>query len=192
MAFGEFLMGTKGGFKQLPKLTGQQQGLTQGAGAGANQLLQLLLGNIMGGQGGGMGGMGGGFAPIAQRARTQFQQQTIPSIAERFTSMGAGAQSSPAFAQLLGQAAAGLEEGLAAQESQYGLQQQGLLQSLLASLFSTGLTPEFENAYQQSQPGFLQSIVGPAIGAAANIYSGNALTSAISGLGALGRQAGGK
>lgn len=189
MAFKDFLLGSKGGFSQLPRLTQQQQGLTQGAGAGANQLLQLLLNNLINGQ----GGIGGGFAPIAQRARTQFEQQTIPSIAERFTSMGAGAQSSPAFAQLLGQAGAGLEEGLAAQEAQYGLQQQNLLQSLLGNLFTAGLTPQFENVYKQSQPGFLQSILGPALQAGVGFATGNpmmGLSGITSGINALGRQAG--
>ncbi len=55
-----------------------------------------------------------GFAPIAQQARNQFNQQTIPSLAERFSSMGNNSISSPAFASQLGQAGAGLEEALAA------------------------------------------------------------------------------
>jgi len=77
------------------------------------------------------------LAPIEQQARTQFAQQTVPSLAERFTSMGAGAQSSAAFARKLGQAGAGLEQSLAAmrarlmpqyamQRAQYGLQRAGL------------------------------------------------------------------
>lgn len=70
------------------------------------------------------------FAPIAEQARTQFQQRTVPSIAERFTAMGG--QRSSAFGQQLGAAGAGLEESLAALGSQYGLQQQRLLQNLLA------------------------------------------------------------
>lgn len=41
------------------------------------------------------------FNPIAQEARTNFAQQTIPSIAERFS--GLGAQKSSAFGQQLGQ-----------------------------------------------------------------------------------------
>lgn len=73
---------------------------------------------------------------IEKRARTQFEQRTVPTLAERFTSMGAGAQSSPAFAQTLGQAGANLEEGLAALRSQYALSQLGL-----------GLSPLFETFY---------------------------------------------
>ena len=63
------------------------------------------------------------FAPIEAQARQGFNQQTVPSIAERFTSMGSGgALSSPAFASQLGQAGSGLETQLAALKSQVGLQ----------------------------------------------------------------------
>lgn len=153
MAFGkdvkQFFVGRPGKFKELPLGTPQQQALNQQVLGGAGQLLPQLLSNQF------------DFGPIAQRARTQFQQQTIPSIAERFTSMGEGAQSSPAFAQLLGQAGAGLEEGLAAQESQFGLQQQGLLQALLGNLLSSGMQPQFERIYRPSTGGLLQSLFTP-------------------------------
>lgn len=194
MAFKDFLVGKPGKFQQIPTLSQPQQNLANFAGGGGQNLLQMLLGNIMGGgmqsggMQGGLGGIGTGFAPIAQRARTQFQQQTIPSIAERFTAMGEGAQSSPAFAQLLGQAGAGLEEGLAAQEAQYGLQQQGLLQALLGQLLGVGLTPQFETAYMPSQPGFLQSLLGGGLQALPQVYGARQLSN---NLGALGRQAGG-
>ena len=79
------------------------------------------------------------FDPIEQQARAGFEQQTIPTIAERFTNMGQGASSSGAFARTLGGAAAGLEQDLAAQkaqilpqwqmqQAQYGLQRSGLEQ----------------------------------------------------------------
>ena len=41
------------------------------------------------------------FAPIAEQARNRFEQQTIPSLAERFTALGA--EDSSAFPQQLGQ-----------------------------------------------------------------------------------------
>lgn len=53
------------------------------------------------------------FKPIEEEARAGFEQQTVPTIAERFTNMGAGASSSSAFARNLGSAAAGLEQSLA-------------------------------------------------------------------------------
>ncbi len=88
---------------------------------------------------------------LTQKARTQFFQQTVPTLAERFTSMGAGAQSSPAFAQQLGQAGANLEEGLAALRAQYGLAQLGL-----------GLSPLFENIYI---PGYQTQGIGAPLAA---------------------------
>ena len=93
-----------------------------------------------------------GFDPIAQRARSQFQSQTIPSLAERFTSFGQGGQRSSDFMGAVAGAGADLEEGLAGQASQYGLQNQGLLQQLLG----IGMQPSFENIYQPEQMGGMQ------------------------------------
>lgn len=100
------------------------------------------------------------FEPIANQARQNFGQNTIPSIAERFTSMGA--QKSSAFPQLLGQAGADLDTNLAALSSQHGLQSQGLLQNLL----QLGLRPQLEHVYQPGQPGALQGAIGGASAAA--------------------------
>lgn len=87
-------------------------------------------------------------------ARRAFSEKTIPSIAERFTgTFGSGSQQSSAFGQQLGQAAAGLEESLAAQRANLGM---GAL-SQLQSLLSTGLTPQFETAYFPQTKGFLQT-----------------------------------
>jgi len=114
---------------------------------GQNQMLQQAL-----------AGLGGGnkfnFAPIAQQARTNFAQQTVPGIAERFSSMGSGgAQRSSAFGQQLGSAGAGLEGNLAGMEQDYGLQQQQMLMNLLG----IGMQPQFESAYQPRQPGIFES-----------------------------------
>lgn len=103
------------------------------------------------------------FSPLEQRARSQFQQQTVPSIAERFTAMGAGSQRSSSFPQLLGQAGAGLEEGLAAQRSQLGLQERGQQQNLLMNLLGLGLQPRTEQFYIPRSPGFVESLL-PALG----------------------------
>lgn len=86
------------------------------------------------------------FAPIAAQAREQFQQKTIPSIAERFTEMGG--QSSSVFPQQLGEQAAGLESNLAALESQYNLNKVGALSGLL----STGLTPRYDTVFSPAAP----------------------------------------
>jgi hypothetical protein len=97
------------------------------------------------------------FGPIAQQARTNFAQQTIPSIAERFS--GLGAQKSSAFGQTLGQAGAGLESNLAAQQSQYGLESNRALQNLLG----IGLTPQYETSYSGGREGEGSKAVNSAI-----------------------------
>lgn len=97
-----------------------------------------------------------GFEPIEERARSQFQTSTVPSLAERFTSMGSGGQRSSAFQGALGQAGSGLEQALAALRAQYGLQSRGLSQNLL----SQSLNPNFDTLFLQHQPGFLESVFG--------------------------------
>lgn len=96
-----------------------------------------------------------GFQPIENQARSQFNTSTIPTIAERFTSMGNGQRSS-AFQSALGGAGAGLEESLAALKSQYGLQNR----QLGANMLGSALRPSFDTVYQQAQPGFLESALG--------------------------------
>lgn len=81
------------------------------------------------------------FDPIRNLYQQQFQQQTVPEIANRFTS-GSGIDSS-AFQQALGGAGAGLNAQLAALESQHnqgqqqaGFQQQGLDQNRMSQLMN--------------------------------------------------------
>lgn len=102
-----------------------------------------------------------GFAPIANRAMSRFQTDIVPSLAERFTAMGGhGALASSGFQGTLGRAGADLSEGLAALESEYGSQQQGLNNQLLSILLSGGMTPQYQNIYTQATPGFKQGIAG--------------------------------
>lgn len=103
----------------------------------------------------GLGNMDQNFDPIEQRARQQYQQQTVPGLAERFTALGGGQRSS-AFAQNLGQSGADLESQLAALRSQYNMQRSGQLQSLLG----LGLAPRYESIYQAGQPGFIPQFLG--------------------------------
>lgn len=102
-----------------------------------------------------------GFQPIAQQARTQFEQQTVPGIAERFTSMGSNALSSPSFASQLGQSGAGLEQMLAAMQAQYGQQSQDrALQQLGYGLNPRSqFSPQYQNYPQEGQGGFLSSLL---------------------------------
>jgi hypothetical protein len=143
--------GKEGGIQQAQTYTPQQQNILQFLQQQGHQGLQNPY---------------QGFQPIAQQARNQFNQQTIPSLAERFASMGQNSLSSPTFASQLGQAGAGLEEALAALQSQYGMQgQQNALQQL-----ALGLSPQFENYYQQSQPGFTENLFNGAGQAAPSFY----------------------
>lgn len=160
---GLFGGGNEGGLKQAQRLTPEQQ-----------SVLSLLLGT--GGRS--LQNPYAGFQPIAQQARSQFMQNTIPSLAERFTSMGNNALSSPAFASQLGQAGSGLEEALAALQSQYGMQNQRNALSILA----LGLSPAFENFYQKSQPGFGENLLAGTIQAAPSFYQSYQLGNALSAL----------
>lgn len=158
--FLEGLFGKSGGYQQVQNFTPHQQEVLQ-------QILQQALQGLQ------PQSFGQNFEPIAANARQQFSQQTVPSIAERFTSMGG--QRSSAFGQQLGAAGAGLESNLGAQKAQFGLQQQGLLQQLLGM----GLQPQFQTDYMQRQPGFLEGL-----GGAAASGLGMGLTGGIGGVGA--------
>lgn len=151
-----FFKGTPGGFAQQSRFTpGIQQALNQ-------NIMQLLsgLGNQDYLQG------------MAQEARKNFQQQTVPSIAERFTSLGEGAQSSGAFAGALQGAGADLEKQIALQ----GLGQQQQLQGqLLPALLGLGqmenlYVPGQQSGFQAMLPGLAQGL-GRAAGA---YFSGGA------------------
>lgn len=128
--------GREGQQKQFSTYTPQMQ-----------QLQNMMIANSMKGlsPGGGLD-----FGPVEQRARSQFSQNTIPTIAERFSSMGQNSLSSPALYSQLGGAGAGLEEALAAQRS--GFEQRNLL-----GLSQTALNPSFENAYIPRQRGLLET-----------------------------------
>ena len=159
MGFLSFLKGekpTKEKFVQVERFTPQQK-----------QILNQILGQAGGMMPSGMGFLESilGQSPEAMQqfqapARRAFEEQTIPTIAERFTGMGA--QRSSAFPQILGQAGAGLEEALSAQRAGLGFQGLGQLQSLLGM----GMTPQFETGIRPGtpgRPGFLEGLV-PGLG----------------------------
>ena len=158
------------GFQAIPKgYSQQQQGIL-------NQLGPLGLQGLQ---------QGSNIEPILQRARSQFQTQTIPGLAERFTSVGGGQRSS-AFQGALGQAGAGLEEGLAGLSAQH---QQSLL-PLFQSLLGMGLQPQYDIAQQQKAPGFFSQLfggLGQGLGYAAPLLLGGGGLGSLSGsLGSLG------
>lgn len=144
MAFKDFFLGKPGNFEQVQKYQPQQIEIL-------NQLASMGLGGLQ--------NPGQGFAPIAQKARSDFLTQTAPGLAERFTSLGQNRLGSGAFqSQLLNQGRQ-LEESLASLGAQFGQQEQ---QNLLKML-GLGLTPQFESVYRPQQEGFLQQFAGPAL-----------------------------
>lgn len=169
----EWLFGSEEKFKKLPTMSSGQQGIQ-------SQLEQLL---------GGGGGQQGGLAQLFQTLLGQldpnsqqyegfeqpylkeFEEQTLPGIAERFA--GAGALSSSGFGQALGGARAGLAANLVGLKS--GMQQQGkqnALQQLMQLLGATQNTQPFAYQQKQANPGFLGPLAGSAIGALSKIYGG--------------------
>lgn len=119
-----------------------------------------------------------GFEPIARDTERRFQQQIIPSLAERFSSMGDNALSSPSFATQVGQATTGLGEALASLQAQYGQQNQRNALSML----SLGMSPLLENYYQPRSPGFGEQAFGGALSALPQLYQAQLLQNALSGL----------
>lgn len=150
---GNFLTGYPGGTQQFQRFTPGQQNVQN---QGLQQAISLL-------QGGSSPLAQSSFAPIAQKARSDFASKTIPSLAERFTALGNGQRSS-AFQGALGEAGAGLEQGLAGLQSGHNLQ-------LLQLLLGLGMQPSFESAYTPAQPGLLQA-VAPTAGKAAALAFG--------------------
>ena len=91
-----------------------------------------------------------GFQPIEDYARSKFQRESIPGLAERFTSLGGSdTRGSSDFAGMLGGAQSEFDQGLAALRAQYGQQgQQNALQ-----LLQTGLQPQTDQMYMGEQQG---------------------------------------
>jgi hypothetical protein len=97
-----------------------------------------------------MGGLDTGA--LEQRARQDYRQHTLPSIAERFIGMGSGGQRSSAFEGTLASAGSDLETSLA-----------GLRQGRLMQMLQMSLAPQFETMQTQPTQGFLSSMA-PGIG----------------------------
>lgn len=90
-----------------------------------------------------------GFEPIESAARSKFQRESIPSLAERFTALGGSdTRGSSDFAGMLGGAQSEFEQGLAALKAQYG--QQGAQNAL--NMLQLGLTPQNEQIYFGAAP----------------------------------------
>jgi len=145
---GSFWTGSKGGYDQVSRMTPQQQ-----------QMFGDMLQGLGGAQGSGMewindilSGDPEAFNKFEAPMKRQFEQETVPGIAERFAGLGShGAQSSSAMQQTMGQAGRELTENLAALRG--NLQQNALSQ--LQGLMGQAYQPTFESTYRQPTGGFL-------------------------------------
>jgi len=147
---GDWFKGSPGGIEQINRFNQMQQPYFQ-------QLAQQGMQNIQNPY--------AGFEDIGNYARNNFQNVTIPSLAERFSSMGSNALSSPAFGDVNAQASKDLELGLAALRQQYGFANK----SQGASLLGMGLTPQYSEYTNPGSQGFasqvLPQLIGPTLDA---------------------------
>lgn len=165
---------SKGGSSLNPGPMGKPQGMPEGVGTYTvyspeqQGALNFALQNAMKG----LGNTPFNFDPFEKQAREGFAQQTVPTIAERFTAMGSGPDSG-GFNRAIAHAGKGLDTDLAALKSNYNLQQQHMLQNLLG----IGLSPQYEAYYRPGDEGFLKSLAqnlltGENIGGAFNALKG--------------------
>lgn len=146
----EFALGRPGEFQQVPTYTPNQTNAI-------NQILGYTLPQVTGQN------SAFNFAPIAQNIRKNFYEDTLPSIATRFAALdGAG---SSGYRNTLKKAGSDLESQIGSLESNYNLQRQ----SQLLSLLGMGLTPQFSTQHIEGTPGAAQAVapyVGQALGQA--------------------------
>ncbi len=150
----DFLFGEGSKTKTKPIYNPQQE-----------QLLTQILGSLQPGIGAGvqnlqniLGGDESSLAAFQAPSRRAFEQQTLPTIAERFTgTFGEGSQRSSAFGQALGTAGRELEENLAAQRA--GLQSGALSQ--LLQLLGPALSPRQYQFQTPRRAGFLENLGVP-------------------------------
>lgn len=146
--FSDFFFGTPSGEKNVSRFTPQQEASLDQLLGGASQQLPQIFSLLQGLISQSPESMKQFEAPFLR----QFQQETLPTIAERFTGMNA--QKSSAFGQQLGQAGASLQENLASQRGNLQFKALDTLQNLLGS----GLRDRFDTVALEAQPGALQSV----------------------------------
>ena len=145
------LFGTQGKFSNQDLLNPQQKQLhseflNQYGGAqnaGLQQILSLLNNNPE------------AFSKFEDPYKRQFQQETVPGLAEQFAGMGSGgSQNSSAFGQALSGAGADLSSNLAALRGQLQNQALGQLQGFQNQAYQ----PTFQTSYQGPTSGFLSGL----------------------------------
>jgi uncharacterized phage infection (PIP) family protein YhgE len=161
---GRLLGGTPDKLKKFQQYTPEQEQALSG-------LMQMLgqEGQLGQGYGQGLSGLQEMLDPSSaayQRFEAphlqQFEQQTVPGLAERFAGAGAqgGALSSSGFGQALGAAGGQLQTQLAGMKA--GLQQEAIrdILSQYRGMLGTGLSAQpFGYSYQPGSPGLLSEAV---------------------------------
>lgn len=187
MALTDFLFGSNPKLKKISTLNPQQKATLNSLlgsispdqfnvgkaplyQSGSNYLQNLLSGSPE------------AFENFERPYRQMFEQELIPSIAERFSGLGAGSQRSSAFQQALAQAGTGLASQLAALRS--GLQMQALPQALGyaqlpgqmgLNIASLGLgTPSFAYGMRPASTGVLGGLL-PGLGSSFGMGLGRLL-----------------
>lgn len=141
--------------RQFPSLLPESMQAVRGAAGGFGQALPQGLEYLQGLLGNSQESMDTFQAPYMR----MFNEQIVPGIAERFSGLGAGAQSSSAFQQSLGQAGAGLSEMLASLHQNM----KGNALSQLFNLGNLGTTQAFSTGIEQT-PRSRGDIFGEALG----------------------------
>lgn len=174
--FFDFLFGSEDKLKQVPTMNPQQ-----------NQLLMQLLSQLgIGGQGQNQPGSVGGNYNQAQNwlsqllqggdeafnrfeapYKRQFNEQTVPGLAERFAGLGAlgGGLSSSGFGQALSSAGAGLSENLASLRSGLQGQAAGQATNQFNQLANLGLGAQpFQYVKKNGSQGLLPNALANLLG----------------------------
>lgn len=137
-----------------------------------NQMMQMLNGGNVGqGQGDAtdywremLNPSEESFNRFADPYKRQFEQETVPMLAERFAGAGGGmggGLSSSGFGQALSSAGGNLQSSLAALKSGLGQQAAGGLSGQYSNLAGLGLGAQpFNYTYQPGGPSALQSFLG--------------------------------
>jgi len=92
------------------------------------------------------------FEPIAQQARQQYQEQSLPALKNQFSTPGA----SSAYQNAVSRGASNLETNLAALQSNYNIEQQ----KQIPALGKLALEPQFETIYEPAEQGAVQDLFG--------------------------------
>lgn len=118
------------------------------------------------------------FKSFEAPLQRQFEEETVPGLANRFASMGSGGSTgSTAFRNQLGREGSNLSTNIAALRG--GMQQQGVNQSLqygqqpiqnLMQMMGIGLQPT-QNVYQPPSQGGWGALSGPLMSGATNMWA---------------------